>query len=104
MNRCKERYLIREGERIDEISDNILTIKRKVSDRKANRKRCRWPKCSKRAGFNSRNNRRYRWDRDHCYCKRHYQSARAIQTARCRELQISRAAKFDASRIRSLLA
>ena len=46
MNRCKERYLIREGERIDEISDNILTIKRKVSDRKANRKRCRWPKCS----------------------------------------------------------
>lgn len=78
----RTRYVIREGEQINENWDNMLTIKRKLSDRKANRKRCRWPECSIRARFNSRNNRLYRWDRDHCYCKRHYQSARAIQTAR----------------------
>jgi hypothetical protein len=96
----KERYVIREGQQSKQ-NWEILTITRKLSDRKANRKRCRWSGCSDRAGFNSRNNLRIRWDRDHSYCKRHYRSASAIQTRRCRELQISRAATFDRNQMRS---
>jgi hypothetical protein len=49
---------------------------RRVGDREMNHHQCQWPGCTSRAHYRTKDDPRPRWDRDHCYCFRHYRRAR----------------------------